>query len=259
MENLLRVERLRVDLRGGGEIIKDISFKLNKNEILGIVGESGSGKSVTSMALMRLLDERVFRIDGKVELEGLDLLTLKEREMCKFRGREIAFIYQEPQMAMNPLIRIEKQLAECLKVHEKLGKKEIKARVRDSLERVQLRDPDQVLGKYPYELSGGQLQRVMIAMALITRPKILIADEPTTALDVTVQKEIIDLIKDLSKEMGMSVLFITHDLGLVAEICERVVVMYQGEILEDAPVLDFFDRPRSDYSKMLLQARPAYL
>lgn len=259
MDKLLSVRDLNVSLKDGREIIRNISFDLNKNEILAIVGESGSGKSVTSMAIMRLLDERIFNINGSILMEDKDILKLREKDMCSLRGNHISVIYQEPQMAMNPLLTIEKQIEECLLVHEKLSKKEVKKRVRDILEKVQLRDIDDVLKKHPYELSGGQLQRVMIGMALITRPKILIADEPTTALDVTIQKEIIYLIRKLSKDMDMSVLFITHDLGLVAEVCERVVVMYKGEILEDSEVLEFFDNPKSDYSKKLLYSRPAYL
>lgn len=260
MKKILEVKDLRVSLKEDGrEILKGISFDLEENQLLGLVGESGSGKSITSLAIIQLLDRRVFDIEGSIRLNGVDLLSLGEKEMCRVRGRDISIIYQEPQIALNPLVKIERQVEECLMVHEKLSKKERRERIVDILEKVQLKDIEGVLKKYPYELSGGQLQRIMIGMGLISNPKILILDEPTTALDVTIQKEIISLVKELSEKDQMSMIFITHNLGLVAEICEEVIVMYKGDIIEKSSVLDFFDNPKEDYSKELLYARPMYL
>lgn len=259
MNEILKVENLKINLKEDNRnLIKNTSFILKENEVLALVGESGSGKSITSQAIIRLLDERIFKIDGTIFFENKNLLALKERDMCKLRGNEISMIYQEPFMAMNPLMKIGKQVEECIKIHSNLGKRERKERVLDILEKVKLVSPRELVHKYPYELSGGQLQRVMIAMALITKPKILIADEPTTALDVTIQKEIIFLLKELKDEFNMSILFITHDLGIVAEIADRVSCMYKGQILETANVVEFFDNPKNEYSKKLLLARPKY-
>lgn len=259
LKELLRVEELRVNLKSGRELIKSINFDLYENEILGLVGESGSGKSISSQALLRLLDPSLFTIDGRIFFRNENILELREKDMSKLRGKKISMIYQDPQMAMNPLMTIYDQVEEPLLVHGNYSRSERQFKVRDILGRVRLDNLDQILNKYPHELSGGQLQRIMIAMALITEPDILIADEPTTALDLTIQKEIVELIEDLARQMKMSVIFIAHDLGLIAEIATRVLVMYKGEIIEEARVLEFFDRPKTEYSKSLLAVRPRFL
>lgn len=260
MVGILQVKNLQVKLRETNEyILKGVDFKLKSNQILALVGESGSGKSITSQAILRLLNNKIFIIEGEVLFKGRNLLELREKEMCKLRGKEISMVYQNPFTAMNPLFSIGYQIEECIKIHKNLSKKDRKEDMLKILKMVHLTEAEKILDKYPYELSGGQLQRVIIAMGLITKPDILIADEPTTALDVTTQKEIIYLIKELSEELNMSVLLITHDLGIVAEIADWVAVMNKGKIIETSEVVDFFDFPKKDYSKKLLSARPKYL
>lgn len=240
------------------EVLKNISFSLNKNEILGIVGESGSGKSVTTLAVLGLLPKKIARIkEGEILFNGKSLLGLPEKELQKIRGNDISMIFQEPMSALNPSMRCGKQVAELLIHHKNLSLQVAKKETLSLFEKVKLPNPQELYNKYPHQISGGQMQRVMIAMAIACKPKILIADEPTTALDVTVQKEIIALLKELQKETGMSILFISHDLSLVSEIADRVVVMYQGKVVEEGPIYTIFHHPKEEYTKALLNARPS--
>lgn len=243
--------------------VDDISFDLLRGETLGIVGESGSGKSVTALSIMRLLPTAGRIVAGKVEYwprepkaESVDLLTLEESEMRDFRGKRLSMIFQEPMSSLNPLLRCGDQIAESLSIHTGLWGLPLQVQVNNWLEKVQLTDPERIYKAYPHQLSGGQKQRVMIAMAMCTQPDILIADEPTTALDVTVQKAILELINDLKREMKTSVIFITHDLGVIGEIADRSLVMHRGEILERGKVADLFSTPKHPYTKGLLACRP---
>ncbi|MCM1988961.1 ABC transporter ATP-binding protein [Oceanirhabdus seepicola] len=256
---LLEVKNLKTSFntsRGKVRSVNDVSFSLREGEILGLVGESGCGKSVTSLSIMGLVPKPEGIIEGgKILLEGIDLLKLSEKEMCKIRGNKISMIYQEPMTALNPVFTIEEQIGETIKIHEKLKGRVVRERVIKLLDLVQIPNPEKSLKKYPYELSGGMRQRVVIAMALACNPKILIADEPTTALDVTIQAEIIDLLKDISKKLRTSIIFITHDLDVIAEIADRVAVMYGGKIVEETDVNNFFDNSLHPYSKGLMLSR----
>ena len=238
------------------QVIHDISFDIPQNSIVGIVGESGSGKSVTSMALMGLLPKKKTKINGEVLFEGKELLGLKESEFRKIRGNEIAMIFQEPMSALNPSKKCGHQVSEILRLHLKLSSSEAMKETLSLFEKVRLPRPLQLYDSYPHQISGGQMQRVMIAMAIACKPKLLIADEPTTALDVTVQKEILQLLKELQQETGMSLIFISHDLSLVSEIADRVIVMYKGEIVEEGSVHGIFKTPQERYTKALLASRP---
>ncbi|HCV73278.1 MAG TPA: glutathione ABC transporter ATP-binding protein GsiA, partial [Agrobacterium sp.] len=223
-----------------------------------IVGESGSGKSVTSLSIMRLLDKKTSRIEGKVMLGGRDLLALPEEEMRKVRGKDISMIFQEPMTSLNPIFPIGKQIAEALTVHQDISSSAAKAEVVRLLEKVRIPNAKNRFDDYPHQFSGGMRQRVMIAIALACRPALLIADEPTTALDVTIQAQILDLIKTLQEEEGTAVLFITHDMGVVAETADRVVVQYKGRKMEEADVLSLFEAPQHPYTKALLSALPEH-
>ena len=239
------------------EIIHNISYALNPNEILGIVGESGSGKSVSTLAVLGLLPKKISKItQGSITFNGKDLTKLSSKGFQSIRGNDIAMIFQEPMSSLNPSMRCGKQVSEILIQHTSLSKEEVKNETLNLFEKVKLPDPNRVFKSYPHEISGGQKQRVMIAMAIACKPQILIADEPTTALDVTVQKEIIQLLKQLQKEEQMSVLFISHDLALVSEISDRVLVMYQGQIVEQGPVAEIFNNPKHTYTKALINSRP---
>ena len=259
---LLQVRNLKVGFRNeDGEIfeaLKGISFDIPKNRTVALVGESGSGKSVTSMALMQLLPPRQTVIDPASQLtfEGRDLLALSNTELRKLRGKDIAMIFQEPMSSLNPVFTVGDQIAETLMLHAHLGRREAFKRAVALLTEVGLPEPEKRAKAYPHQLSGGQQQRVMIAMAIACEPKLLIADEPTTALDVTIQKQILQLLADLQKKRGMSVLFITHDLGLVGEFASDVVVMRHGEIKETGTVEQIFNRPQDAYTKALLNCRP---
>ena len=238
--------------------VDHIDFYLRDGEILGIVGESGCGKSVTSLSVMGLVPSPPGKItSGKIEYNGRDLIGLSEKEMRKIRGNDIAMIFQEPMTSLNPLFTIGNQMVEAISIHEK-GWSKTKAEVRaiEMLKLVGLPRPDALLKDYPHQLSGGMRQRVMIAMALVCNPKILIADEPTTALDVTIQAQILKLMKDLNVRLGTAILLITHDLGVVAESCERVIVMYAGQIIEEAPTKLIFEDPQHPYTKGLIQSVP---
>lgn len=238
------------------EVLHEISFAVLKNEVLGIVGESGSGKSVTSLALMGLLPKKNTEITGEVLFDNKNLTTLKESEYRKLRGNEIAMIFQEPMSALNPSIKCGKQVSEMLQLHLKMSSSEAKKETLSLFEKVKLPRPKELYNSYPHQISGGQMQRVMIAMAISCKPKLLIADEPTTALDVTVQKEILQLLKELQKETGMSLIFISHDLALVSEIADRVVVMHRGSVVETGSVFEIFKLPKQEYTKALLASRP---
>ncbi len=240
------------------EIIHSISFELHKNEILGIVGESGSGKSVSTLAILGLLPKRISKItNGSILFAGTDLLQTDSKAFQKIRGNDISMIFQEPMSSLNPSMRCGQQVEEILLQHTKLSKREAKEETISLFEKVKLPLPERVYKAYPHEISGGQKQRVMIAMAIACKPKILIADEPTTALDVTVQKEIILLLKQLQAEEDMSIIFISHDLSLVSEIADRVMVMYKGDIVEQGLVSDIFHRPQHTYTKALLSSKPS--
>jgi peptide/nickel transport system ATP-binding protein len=246
-----------------GEIkaVDDVSFQLHRGETVGIVGESGSGKSVTSLSLMRLIPSPGKVLSGEVhyhaqEGQPVDLRQLPRKAMRRYRGNELAMIFQEPMSSLNPVMRCGQQVSEALQHHLKLNAKTAKQRVLELFEKVQLPKPERVYQAYPHELSGGQKQRVMIAMAISCKPGVLIADEPTTALDVTVQKAILELMSALKEEMGSSILFITHDLGVIAEIADRVLVMFKGKIVEEGTVEDIFSNPKHPYTKSLLACRP---
>jgi oligopeptide/dipeptide ABC transporter ATP-binding protein len=226
--------------------------------VLGVVGESGCGKSLTALSVLKLVPDPPGRIaGGRILLNGRDLVAADEKTMNRIRGKEIAMIFQEPMTALNPVFRIGEQIAETLRVHEGIGRAAAAARALDLLERVGIGNPRQRLSQYPHELSGGMRQRVMIAIALACRPRVLIADEPTTALDVTIQAQILRLLRDLQRELGMAVMLITHDLGVVAQVVDRVVVMYAGRIVEQGAVADVFERPSHPYTRLLLQSIPS--
>jgi peptide/nickel transport system ATP-binding protein len=264
-ELLLDVKNLITEFKTENGIMRavdDVSFQVNKGEVIGIVGESGSGKSVTSLSIMRLIPDPPGKIisgqinyyrDGK---NPIDLVQIPDTEMRAFRGNEISMIFQEPMTSLNPVFTCGNQVMEAILLHQKVSKKEAEQRTLELFAKVKLPDPQRALEAYPHQLSGGQKQRVMIAMAMSCQPKILIADEPTTALDVTVQKTILELINDLSRETGMSTIFITHDLGVIAEIADKVVVMYKGKIVEQGSVVDIFENPKHPYTKGLLACRP---
>ncbi|WP_294733726.1 ABC transporter ATP-binding protein [uncultured Flavobacterium sp.] len=258
---LLHIDNVTISAKKEGQwtpIVKGSDFVLHQNEILGIVGESGSGKSVTSLAVMGLLPKGILAITkGKIEFEGKDVATLSQKELRKLRGNAISMIFQEPMSSLNPSLKCGYQVEEILKEHTDLSSKEIKATVLSLFEKVKLPNPDKIYNRYPHEISGGQKQRVMIAMAIACKPKILIADEPTTALDVTVQKEIILLLKELQQETGMSIIFISHDLSLVSDIANRVLVMYKGEIVEQGKSKAVFEAPEHLYTKALISSRPS--
>jgi peptide/nickel transport system ATP-binding protein len=236
--------------------VDGVNFEVYPGEVLGLVGESGCGKSVTSLSIMRLI-AKPGRVDaGEILLDGENLLDLPEDEMIKVRGNRISMIFQQPQTALNPVFRVGDQLSEVLSVHQDLGREAGRKRAVALLKMVGVPDPERRVDAYPHELSGGMAQRVMIAMALACVPELLIADEPTTALDVTIQAQILDLMRDLRRDMGTSVILITHDLGVVAEMAERVAVMYAGEIVEQTDVNSLFDEPLHPYTQGLIGSIP---
>jgi oligopeptide/dipeptide ABC transporter ATP-binding protein len=237
--------------------VDEVSFEVSRGKTLGIVGESGCGKSVTAMSIVRLLPQPMGKIlQGEVNFKGRDLTKLSTDQIRKVRGNEIGVIFQEPMTALNPVQRIGKQLAECFMIHKNMSKRDAWNAGIEMLRLVKIPAPELRAGDYPHQLSGGMRQRVVIAMALALRPDLVIADEPTTALDVTVQAQILDLMKRLQAEMGMSVILITHDLGVIAETCDEVVVMYAGRVVERAPVKELFARPLHAYTRGLLASIP---
>jgi microcin C transport system ATP-binding protein len=237
-------------------VVKNVSFDIGKGEIVALVGESGSGKTVSAMSILRLLPNSASYPSGEILFEGKDILKLKESQLRDIRGRRISIIFQEPMTTLNPLHTIEVQVGEIIKLHQKLSTSETRARVIELLNKVGIRDPEKRLSAYPHQLSGGQRQRVMIAIALANQPDLLIADEPTTALDVTIQAQILELLKALQKEMGMAMLLITHDLGIVRRMAERVYVMRHGEIVETGDTEDVFTAPKHSYTRHLIEAEP---
>ena len=252
---LLEINNLNISIaqnQSSKSLVKNISFKIKKNEIIGLIGESGSGKSLTSLAILNLLNKDKFKVTGEVLFKGNDLLKISEEEMLKNRGAEISMIFQEPMSALNPTMKIGYQLYEMYKAHQNKSFLEITNRIKKLIKKVKLEGVENLFEKYPHEISGGQKQRVMIVMALACNPKLLIADEPTTALDVTVQKEIIDILKLLQKSEGLSILFISHDLKLVSKITDRLVILKDGVIAETGINKKIFKAPISDYTKALL-------
>ena len=263
---LLQIKNLSVDFVNGNTVttaIHDISFSINRGEMVAVVGESGSGKSVTAMSILRLLPTKITRftsgeiIFSKQGNTGTDILKLTEADMRELRGNEIAMIFQEPMTSLNPVFTCGDQVREAIQLHQKISRKQAEQITLRLFEKVKLPEPALLMNRYPHQLSGGQKQRVMIAMAMSCEPSLLIADEPTTALDVTVQKNILDLIRELQEEKNMGVMFITHDLGLVAEIADRVIVMYKGNIVEQGTKKDILDNPQHAYTKALLACRPS--
>ncbi|HEX8417648.1 MAG TPA: ABC transporter ATP-binding protein [Methylobacterium sp.] len=257
---LLEVQDLSVAFRsrerGDTLAVDGVSFAIAPGETLALVGESGSGKSVTALSILRLLDGAAHHPNGRILFKGRDLLALPERSLRKIRGADITMVFQEPMTSLNPLHTIQRQIGEVLQVHRGLTGRSARARILELLDLVGLRDAERRLGAYPHELSGGQRQRVMIAMALACEPDLLVADEPTTALDVTVQAQILTLLADLQKRLGMAMLFITHDLGIVKRIASRVCVMLAGRIVEAGPVAEIFSRPQHEYTRRLIASEP---
>lgn len=259
---MLNVENLTIDFYNQEEkswfkAVKKISFNVKKGTVLGIVGESGSGKSVTSFSIMRLHDERLAKITGDIDFENISLLNLNANEIRHIRGNQISMIFQEPMTSLNPVFTCGDQVAEAIILHQKADKTEAKKQTIALFNEVQLPRPEKIFDSYPHQISGGQKQRVMIAMALSCNPKLLIADEPTTALDVTVQKTILQLLLKLKTERNMAMIFISHDLGVVNEIADEVAVMYKGEIVEQGPAKSIFESPQHPYTKGLLACRPS--
>jgi len=259
---MLNVENLNIDFynqedKNWFSAVKKISFNVKKGTVLGIVGESGSGKSVTSFSIMRLHDERLAKITGDIDFEDISLLNLNTNEIRQIRGNQISMIFQEPMTSLNPVFTCGDQVAEAITLHQKVDKAEAKKQTIALFNEVQLPRPEKIFDSYPHQISGGQKQRVMIAMALSCNPKLLIADEPTTALDVTVQKTILQLLLKLKTERNMAMIFISHDLGVVNEIADEVAVMYKGEIVEQGPAKSVFENPQHPYTKGLLACRPS--
>lgn len=260
MEPILKIENLKTSfMTSNGEVqaVRGVSFSVNKGEILGIVGESGSGKSVTSMSVLRLLADTAVIKEGTITFEGRNLIDLSKKEMRQIRGEKISMIFQDPMSSLNPLIPVGKQVAEMiLEHHPDLNREDVKKEVLELFARVRIPEPEKRYKCFPHEFSGGMRQRVMIAMALANKPGLLIADEPTTALDVTIQDQILHQLRELEKEYGTSIIFITHDLGVVAELCSRVIVMYGGLVMEEAAIDDIFEKPGHPYTMGLLVSIP---
>ncbi len=258
-ESVLEVTDLSVRFTLDDGVVKavdGVSFRLERGRTIALVGESGSGKSVTSLAIMRLLEPGSADIGGSVVVGGKDVLALEEKEMCAVRGREVAMIFQDPMTSLNPFLRVGAQLNEVLEVHERLSRRQAKKKSLEMLARVGISDVERRFSQYPHQFSGGMRQRVMIAMALLCRPRVLIADEPTTALDVTIQAQILELMGELSRDLGTSMLFITHDLGVVAGIADEVAVMYAGRLVEKGPTERVLSAPAHPYTKALLRSVP---
>ncbi len=258
-QSLLSVENLRTHFftyQGVVQALNGVSFDIRGNEAVGLVGETGCGKSLTALSVMRLVEEPGRILDGEVWFEGKDLLQLTEAEMRRIRGNRIAMIFQDPSTYLNPVFTIGNQIGEVISLHQRLRGKELNRRVVDTLHMVRMPDPERVVRQYPHQLSGGMRQRCLIAMAVACNPKLIIADEPTTALDVTVQAAILLLLGELRQETGGALLLITHNLGIVAEICDRVIVMYSGDVVEASPTRELFFSPAHPYTNLLLEAVP---
>ena len=256
---LLQVKNLHTSVfTDAGEVqaVNGISFNLDRGKVLGIVGESGSGKSVTAYSLMRILTDPGRVTEGEVLFKGEDVLKYSEQKMHSFRGSRISMIFQDPMTSLNPVYTVGNQLREAIKIHTNRNPKQVRERALEMLQLVGVNEPEKRLKQYPYELSGGMRQRVMIAMALACEPDVLIADEPTTALDVTIQAQILELMQDLQKKLGMAVILVTHDLGVIADMCDNIVVMYGGRICERGTADEIFYNPRHEYTKGLLRSIP---
>jgi peptide/nickel transport system ATP-binding protein len=256
---LLEIENLQTHFRtpdGVNRAVDGVSFTVEAGETVAIVGESGCGKSVTASSVLRLIPEPPGKIKGSIRFEGIDLLKLDERAMRDIRGNQISMVFQEPMTSLNPVLTVGRQIGETLRLHQGLGREAAERRVVEMLRLVGIAEPERRAREYPHQLSGGMRQRVMIAIALACNPKLLIADEPTTALDVTIQAQILDLMSELKQRVGAAIILITHDLGVVAEIAERVLVMYAGRKVEEAPVRELFRSPRHPYTQGLLGALP---
>ena len=259
MAEILKVQDLRVHFKDAAPdrfAVDGLNLSIGEGEILGLVGESGSGKTVTAMSISGLLPREKAEFSGSITLDGNEIFSCTDKEMLRILGSDLGIVFQEPMTSMNPVMRIGPQVEECLRIHTKLSKKERKQRALEAMAQVELDDPERIYRKYPHELSGGMLQRVMIAAAIISKPKLLLADEPTTALDVTIQAEILELLKRLNREHGMAILLISHNLHVVRKLCTRVAVMQRGRLVEDRPVVDIFRDPRHEYTKKLLAAIP---
>ena len=259
-ENILELKNLKTQFITKDKTVtavNEVSYHIEKGEILGLVGESGCGKSVTALSIMQLFKDTPGKITGgQVNFKGENLVGKSNREMAKIRGKDISMIFQEPMSSLNLTMKIGVQMVELILKHEKMSKKEAQALALSMLEKVGIPRAKEVMGEYPHQLSGGMNQRVGIAMGMSLNPSLLIADEPTTALDVTIQAQILELMRDINQEFGMSILLITHDLGVVAEMCDRVVVMYAGKVVEEANVYDLFENPQHPYTKGLLASTP---
>ncbi|MFF2014447.1 ABC transporter ATP-binding protein [Paenibacillus sp. NPDC058177] len=260
MNNLMRIDGLSTHFfTEDGEVkaVDDVSFRVREGETVCIVGESGCGKSVTAMSIMGLVESPGGKVtSGSIEFQGEDLLQLDKHTLRSTRGHELAMIFQEPMSSLNPVIKIGEQIMEPLRVHLKLNKKEARAKAIELISQVGISRPEQIADSYPHELSGGMLQRIMIAIAISCGPKLLIADEPTTALDVTIQAQILDMLRQFKADSGMSILLITHDLGVVAEMADYVIVMYSGKIVEEGEVVELFSNPKHPYTRGLLKSKP---
>lgn len=259
MGNLVNLKDLKVSFftpAGEVQAVREISWDLDKGEVIGIVGESGSGKSVSVYALIGLLTPPGKVVSGSIEFDGKDMLSLPEKQMQEIRGSDIAMVFQDPTTCLNPVFTIGNQLIEAILVHNKLSKAEARKKAIHLLDLVEIPFPEKRMRQYPHEFSGGMKQRVMIAMALANDPKLVIADEPTTALDVTIQAQILDLLKNLRAKINMSVILITHDLGIISDVCDRVMVMYAGKVVEEASIFDIFEKPGHPYTKGLLRSIP---
>ena len=254
MADLLQIERLNI-VFGAVQAVRDVNFSIRAGEVHGLVGESGSGKSVTSLAIMRLLAAQA-KVSGSIRFGGGELLTASEKAMRRLRGRAITMIFQEPMTALNPLMKVGDQVAEAVLAHERVSRKQAWERGVAALDEVAIPNPEIRARDYPHQLSGGQRQRVMIAMAIVNRPQLLIADEPTTALDVTVQAQILELLAHLREKFRLSMLFISHDLGVVSQVSDRVSVMYRGQIVETGSARQVFTAPAHEYTRGLLHAIP---
>ena len=258
-ENILEVKGLKTQFfteSGVVRAVDGIDFHVQRGEVLGIVGESGCGKSVTSLSIMRLVGQPGKITEGQIIFDSEDLLKVPESRMVKIRGNRISMIFQQPQSCLNPVFRVGDQLSEVLFIHQDLGKEAGQKRAVELLSMVGIPEPESRVNSFPHEMSGGMAQRVMIAMALACVPELLIADEPTTALDVTIQAQILDLMRNLRSKMETSIILITHDLGVVAEMCDRVVVMYAGRIVEEAPIVELYDSPKHPYTTALIGSTP---
>lgn len=259
MAKLLQIQDLKIHFHDAAPdrfAVNGLNFSMEEGEIVGLVGESGSGKTVTAMSITGLLPREKAEVSGSITLNGSEIFRCTDQEMRRILGSDLGVVFQEPMTSMDPVMRVGPQVEECLRIHTRLSKRERKARALEAMAQVELKDPESVYKKYPHELSGGMLQRVMIAAAIISRPKLLLADEPTTALDVTIQAEILELLKQLNREHGMAVLLISHDLHVVRKLCTRVAVMRRGELVENRPAEDIFRDPHYEYTRQLLAAIP---